>query len=1087
MKEILLLPKQEARLTGGARIGYARRRLMEDRGELNPQSGAQATAVLEPQAKPARSRAEEVRAAEQLLAESQRNPELRNDIVNFLAEAIRRQNLREQHQVANNQPQEEGARRAMQDAMAVGAQDALSEEEEQGNGKDIPLTGAFDIHRYDGTLFESALRDLKKAQELDDMNTSHLDEARKRVFAVDANTPEEKRLQKELLIKIRDLEAILGVKEQSKKVRGIDPEMLSSMQRLYREQFEGEERAAAGLGSDEATPPEIQERVNRRVQEVMKPQIEKLSRDQERDPYGMPKSTQEVVAFIVENEGEDLWGPQGEFPLLYTAEDEKKGKGKEGELNQGNFLRWVRQRMMRYIDINPDNPIDLFQSVGIERGIRQYNIMQMILNPRAFFYDEKKGEILRDLAEHILTEIWLRTTSHKNDTTYRSVAGQEGELFKILGQIYNTNDFTKRGSLNLVLELASADKLVEIGNDRIMEKNQGVGTAIRAALLSYYYISDREMLEKIYEKKGDAALFSNMHFKDVYKKEKRKEKIDKKKAELKSIKKHLTPEDERKIEGDVDEAIKKDLEKFSKLSDTFFDEKSGQLKPGSENSYMDYLNIFNNPDKDTQAILEVRERIRVSLMEQFGLAYDEAQYAEWWAHSMASWMGAAARNDVDAIGHDSWSKILNFRDYRFRQASGQRAAVFGNKYNILNFKRLGLDFLAGTKDQNQRTILEAIQGGQAGEIHLVTPELVKRAEDENLPEEERRKAQEELKRSQLGELRFGVNTQRQFFANHIAHTTNLYKYLGEGNTMDFDQFVQIDPFGRVVFDHKKANEVLDGVFKSFRYAYATWPLIDYSKKVRYWELQRDKSGNPAGRVQKERSIAEELFGREILSKEQYYKMYDRRFHEFVGKDWTEELENQIQAKFNAYKIDKKDGDVERDYTIAVEKDEKGKIKGVILRMDNISTKMNRNYRKKYGDVVHDADGRTEIDGGQIQLSRNRAHFWKESVKEELAAQMLAHRDPEGHGRRYTMEEIERIYSFLANLPGNIGGGEEDMRSIHSLGYALTPEDIKWIRKKSKTETWRMFRDEAALAIGVGGFGAIWNILKLLTKETTGGK
>src|SRR3989344_3912221 len=99
--------------------------------------------------------------------------------------------------------------------------------------------------------------------------------------------------------------------------------------------------------------------------------------------------------------------------------------------------------------------------------------------------------------------------------------GVETEVPKLLMQMYLTNVFTRGTFLEKILTMPSisnptdtekdnADKNKEI--QTMLGENGRVGEATRRILLSYYYIYDKEMLDKIL---GSKAVLFQQEYKEI--------------------------------------------------------------------------------------------------------------------------------------------------------------------------------------------------------------------------------------------------------------------------------------------------------------------------------------------------------------------------------------------------------------------------------------------------------------------------------------------------------------------------------------------------------------------------------------------
>ena len=912
---------------------------------------------------------------------------------------------------------------------------------------------------------------------------------------------------------------------------GLDTRQRQFFKEMAEEQYRKLHGSFDTEGNPLPLPPESQEEINDMIQKNAEVAVgrrdgktgQRIIPQEGRDPYKLPSSIQEICEMIADTEDKELWGENGLYALVGGYEGEgAERKFNKNKFNEGNFRRWVRSRMMRYIDDDADKPIQLFSSVGVESGFRQYNIMQMILNPGAFFYDSEAKRTLRDLAESVKLEIWLRGVAHNNDTQYRAVAGKEGDVPKALDALLTTNDFTKRGTLNLILGLDSGQDPMKLqaakeqlekakqgkNNDEIKkaekalqkaEEGSTLGKAIRAGILTYYYLSDPKMLEKIYGEGSDSdkfALFNNDEFRRLYKDAISGQKISRRRAEEQKAtitKKgeapkevhELDPKEKLKYEQEAEDEARELTADSDKL---FF--KNGVISnPDEKANYVsNHLNIFNTPGKNNDHLKESRQKITVSLMQRFGLDYDEAQYAEWFAYAMSNFTGSAARNDYQAVGFDAWTKALKLKDYRSRQTAGRRLAVYGNKFDLFAFKSLGYDFYSGIKTQDGRTMLEAIQGGQGDSVNLD---------------------------NDTGNLLFTQNEQRQFYANVLSYNFKMLSYLGEGDEANFDQFIKYDVWGRMEIDGKKANEVLDGLFKSFRYPLATYPNTDFSKRIETEEMSYTEKGAPDKLVYKVTSVAESMFGREVLDHPQYYLYHDKDFgvKDIPASMSSRDLEQkELDAKIYFLRkvpgvnvdslIKEKDG--VKDYSavntefgkyahIDIRSEGKGfKEKKMMISLftpeneKDATVKNNARALMKRHGVLSKENGKARIDAYRIQADKQE--FWKWPALTEVAAQLLKHREYSGTGRRYTGEDVERIYAYLQGLPDFFVQGEEgNMSDIKAAGRGLTREQMDWLRRVSKTQTSRMLFEEGGIALTAGGFGSFMKVFGMLFKEVTSGK
>ncbi len=732
---------------------------------------------------------------------------------------------------------------------------------------------------------------------------------------------------------------------------------------------------------------------------ILKEKIKQFSPDVEKYFQGEslsldkpPESLEDLATLIMSSESED-WRTGKEHQLI----DEN------GKVVKENFIAWVRKRMVELHEFNPTSAVNFFSDINVKRGYINISFYEMIFTG-SYFLEKKQEKILQkqedgsfkekivtrfeknqdyeDLKQQLIAEAFLFSNSRNNNVTYLAQMFDERELPKLLMQMYYANPFTRGKFLEQILSMPSMDskKIKQIREKTgekedfeskkiklISENNSDAGEGVRRALLAYYYINDEKMLKKIL---GEDSVFFNEEYLE-YDSATGKVKLGK---------------DGNKItkKGDANEEFLKDRSKKAIVYE------NGKVKNMKE--FLAYVNVFNDAHKDERIVNEVRERIRQVMVDKLGINYAEAKYAEAWAYSMTRWMGIGARNDINAIGFDAWSKTQNFMRYRLKQAEEKRRGVIGNVYNLLGIRRASLSFMEGVTDVHGRTVIEAIQGGQGDEWKEKNPfkEPFKKLEDKD----------------SIKHLEFKQDTAQRFAANHVGSSFRIYDFLINHMEFDLENMVTHDSFGRVIIDQKKANEMVDGIQKAIRYAYCTWGGTDYSKNIRVYE----KEGEDGKEINaKNMPVAAALFGEAILR--------------FINED-----------------MDRKG--IERDKN----------------KTPNVWT-------------IGDGNNKFDMDFSRIQSQdgTEREIIWKHILKYLMAEEIKSHRSIKSQLSRFDYATTEKIYSFLKQ------------KGI------ITQEDIKDMRKLSKTSQRRMFSEEFAYGVGVGGAEGIWKAFKIMFKEITSGK
>jgi len=537
-----------------------------------------------------------------------------------------------------------------------------------------------------------------------------------------------------------------------------------------------------------------------------------------------PKSIQEVCAWIINSEG-DEWGPKGPNALLDQTDNLETAT-----FNRANFLKWVRERMLFYDAFSPDDPgVNLLGSVGFETEFRTIGLGTMINNKKQYFRDLKTGEVYDQFSEDIVNEIFLFNQSRNFDAAYRFRMWSDEDLPKFLAEMHQKSIFTNGSQLKTILSLSA-----DYGSG-----DTKVGDTLRAGYEVYYHMSDYDKLQEVLG--PDSAFFTREGFENAY----------------------------RLWKGEA-----KDAEippKYNELFDTLF--KDG--KP-IKSKFIEFVNLFNETGKQQSTVGLVREAIRLSLSEKYGLEngleYDPSteaekkkrstrrknlEYAERWAYSMARWSGAGARNDTGAIGYDAQTKAMRFQQYRVRQAKAERGGAFGNEYDLPVIKNLTLDFFNGIFVEKE-----------VGESKDFTPFEIFQELDAvdrmNVSDEEKQK----LKEPWFDKLKFKQFTELDYSSNHLGRAWGIFHRVMGAEELDIDSIVKYEPFRGLVFDRGKFEEqVKEKFIKPIRYAFKTYSNIDYSKMMRVQDLAASAKAKMP--VYKDVTIAEAMFGPAVLK--DFYK------------------------------------------------------------------------------------------------------------------------------------------------------------------------------------------------------------------------
>lgn len=660
----------------------------------------------------------------------------------------------------------------------------------------------------------------------------------------------------------------------------------------------------------------------------------------------IPESLEDLAMLIMKSEGAQ-WKTGGKRELLDG----------EGKVNKENFLSWARKRMIEVHEFSPTETVDFFSRIFVKSRWSQVSLADMVLTG-SYFLEKRKDKIIipasleeargnqgvdlvkdsttlhrnedyEALKKQLLMEAFLFNTSRNNHVEYVANQFSESELAKTIYKLYTPNTFTRSNFLETIMSMPSMrDKEGEVLKEGSeiqdkLEKNFKMGQATRRLLLAYYYIYDDEMLKKLF-KDPDSALFTEEY-----------DKID--------------------ADGNVVERRKgtnikgNDGKKYNR--EGWYE--NGRIKLSDANvrrQYLEFINVFTapGPQKSEAIIEEVRERMVQSVMREMGLDYDEAKYAEAWAFSMTKWTGLGAKNDTGAVGHDAWTKALNAQEYRIRQMAEHRNALYGNIFNMLGMKRLGLNWFEGIRDESGRTIIEVIQGGEGSDMSKLDVAL------KELPTK----------------VTFAENTMRGFASNHIMNSFQMVEFLIDYKGFNFQSMLTFDHLGRPVIDYEKANKIIGEIEKGIRYWASTWGGTDYSKEVRTWEIETKKIKNANYKtgekdldvaVAKNMPILMELLGPEVI------KILKRQAKQVED----EELSKLTKEGKEKYLADKK-------------KDQK-------LWSTSLAG---------------------QVDVNHMQSRQVREILWKAVFEYLVKAEIESHRNVYSDQERFNMLKMEAIYAFL---------------------------------------------------------------------------
>ncbi len=655
--------------------------------------------------------------------------------------------------------------------------------------------------------------------------------------------------------------------------------------RLAAQEQSNQERA----GQEQSSQGDVKTRT---IEELLQSRVN-ASLEKKEGRSSNPRSIQEVALSIINDEGPDRWGPNGTYPLVELIYDEngepkyktnykgEKTLDPQVKLNEKNFVRWFRERMMYHHASNSrDESLQLGNLVGITSEFGStINIFSMDKDRAQYFLDESTGTVMDKLANQLKMELWLFGNMRNYDLLYQKYMGSDSDLPKFLSQLHEKEEITQPQSLETIMTLPK-----EFGEDG----DTSVGDGIRKAYEIYYYASDYNMLKKVLGE--NSIFFKREGFENAL----------------------------RIIEGlNPTDAIPQSSQK---IIDSVFDGKN--VNP---EKFIKLMNPFNEKNKPEFAKKLIREMVRQVISRKYDLEYGltemrvvngvfnsedvkerdlvrkDLEYAEAFAWVLTHWTGAAARNDTGAIGFDAFTKTMKLREYRKGQSGLNRAGSFGNEYDLGVFKGLAVDFFNGI------TVEKKLEDKGNNYTPFEIFRIMSDIEDSSLPEDEKKRQKTQWAKR----LNFEQYIQRSYSGDHINRAFEIFHATLGAEEMRLEEIVKWDPFRGIILDRGKFEEqVKEKFLKPIRYAFRTYAQLDMGKMQR---LQVGGFGSNDLPIYKDVTTAETIFGPEVLK--DIRPMAQQRYEGWNSEDkgkFDERLK-QRGVDFNSLSADEKKQQIWQDY------------------------------------------------------------------------------------------------------------------------------------------------------------------------------
>ncbi len=769
-----------------------------------------------------------------------------------------------------------------------------------------------------------------------------------------------------------------------------------------------------------------------------------------------PLNIQDLAEWIIQNDSTVLWGRDGKYPLLKTRKDrygkpvpDVDGAGRprtlpngeilyEEELDQGNFLKWVRSRAIELHNDNPTDPMSPLTAVAIETSFKNVPLIQMKYQKQKYFADRYSGQLYQGLMDQVINEAWLFGVSRNADLAYRSVMHQDEELPKVIAQIHAKNEFTRSSNLQDYMSMPSEiiRREVKEGNEVYLlneEKDSLVGDAFRFSNSIYRNISNIDWLKHhLWE---GAPIMSREGFKNAIR-------------------------------------IKEDLPKGAPVSDDhplmlILNKETGEKRPifdkngnAIEKNLLEYLNIWDAQTFDESKFNLVRELVRLTIAQKFGLdtgldkytmedfelinsmhadradlpeddrklraakrqkAIDEriferkhirinAEWAELNSHIMMRWSGMAALNDITKKGFDAFAKLAQ-EQYLIRQSGTGTSGPIGNPEVIGIFKNLGLDMFLAIKTESGKTPYQIFE-----DVEKIDNQIILNQNNTSLSESQREEQENLLKQQRdamMKELRFGQNTQLDYASNHISRAFQIYHSMTSSETLGLDRIVTKTGLEGVKYNRAEFEaQIKDKFIKQMRYAYKSNSALDYGVMMR--ALDVPETLKTRNWTYKEVTVAEYMFSEEVIG--------DIRADAYKGK-YTGKRQNPETGKWEDRKL-------------------------------------------SFEEYLSTAEARDKI--------------VKNLARARIAGELRDRRYRFGTQERWNITMVERFVEALETLEAYEMDPENPGQERPTGKTFFTHEDMEWIREHSNTNLSRMLREDLIYkALPLGLLGGSWDLLKII--------
>ena len=811
---------------------------------------------------------------------------------------------------------------------------------------------------------------------------------------------------------------------------------------------------------------------------------------------GRPRNIETLAWQIMQtsDEGYNGWGIKGDNPLLEMRIVKKAdGSGVDTEksgyrVNTANMVQWARSLMWKQYDRDREDPHDYFSVISLQ-GRAALSFNEMLLSPKQFFASED-GTDYKGLMLEWYKEAAVFTTVRAWDVGYRLAQESPDELKKLFKQMYDAKNLMTRNALGAnIMGLMTTMPLDFKGQtEGKWESDSTMGAAWIDMYRCYDSINDYENLRKIlgegsqfFNIKGWAQAFMEIAGENkgvtgvremrVFMKKQGYEEFEKAFDEdtgevvtaenRKYFVKFLNIFGERLIGGKHEWTVRAALrgaiaEKYGK--EVYVKDSEGDiLEEVMTREVYDKVRKYSkceevkdpdNPVPEGKVRVRYKKFAFVSESGKIGDDIDDRVenttsllFAEAMAWSMVKPLGAGAKNDPDAVGHDWMGRP--YHTELFRAKYTYKGDKQGNKLTTPIFKSTVVDILNAIateaytpvldehgrktykseedkkKDKpimRSKTPMEVM--AELSELRTISAKAIKEKERELEAIPKENQAEREAKIREIKEfsseanqiyqdraqdMSFTQQTLTQYRLDHLEYGMDMYKYLVDNEEIEWEKFTDYNIYGGVRFKQEEFAKVVQSeLIHKVRYMFENFGSLNYNQIVRVMDQTKtherhfkkhdpddhDKHRNVEP-VFKDVRLGEAMFGHEMLNRAEFWK-----------------------------------------------RDDKGK---PINMVDRKGRKMKGLY---------------EIDYQKVQ--DNKQALWKQWVMTKIAADLYSHRALHEDDIRFNFTYYQQAIEALGRIPGNLDQDQYKFKDTHVKEFFFNKADIAWIREKSNATNFSLY-------------------------------